>query len=216
MFPECICTCISTVSKVFEGKKVYIQKEGKKVAVKTLSMLVKEEGHSACMIQSTSCIHMDHTAEKKSPKSRQGGSFTCWFLSQQGGPEAHSENLSSVSGKSKVSQEAEPQRHTWRRSSQGGHQNQVWSIAACMLLLHSGMWHLDYLGFRALGCPTESTALSSKHRHQSYYLPALDSLQVCSDAGVQPVKREAHLIHSGAQEISETNFNLCCRSIQPV
>lgn len=29
---------------------MYIQKEGEKVAVKTLSLLVKEEGHSMCVI----------------------------------------------------------------------------------------------------------------------------------------------------------------------
>lgn len=90
-----------------------------------------------------------------------------------------------------VSQEAESQWHMQRRSSQGGHQNQVWSIAAYMLMLHPGVWHLDYLGFKVLGCPTESAALSSKHRLQSYCLPALGGLWVCSDAGVQPVKRES-------------------------
>lgn len=39
-----------------------------------------------------------------------------------------------------------------------------------------------------------------KHSQQNYCQLAFGSLPVCSDTGVQPVKKEAHLSHSGAQK----------------
>lgn len=168
-----------------------MQKKGEKVDVKTLSMLVKEEGHPMCMIRSTphgsnsmlfltALLKRNHQSQDKAVPSP----VDSWT-------NRHTMKASAQClGKVTVSQEAEPQWHMQRRSSQGGHQNQVWSIAACMLMLHPGVCYLDYLGFKVLGCPTESVALSSKDRFQSYCLPALGGLWACSDAGVQPVKRE--------------------------
>lgn len=106
--------------------------------------------------------------------------------------------------------------HAHRRSSQSGRQLPVWSIAASTLLLLSGAWQFHYLGFKVFGCHTESGSLSLKHSHQNYCQLAFGSLLVCSDTGVQPVKKEAHLSHSGAQKhqkaaltSSEEIYSLC-------
>lgn len=90
--------------------------------------------------------------------------------------------------------------HTHRRSSQSGRQLPVWNIAGSTLLLLSGAWQFHYLRFKVLGCHTESGPSSLKHSQQNYCQLAFGSLLVCSDTGVQPVKKEAHLSHSGAQK----------------
>ena len=192
---------------------MYIQKEGEKVAVKTLSLLVKEEGHTMCVIWSTSWIHMDpipcffsqHYWREITKVKAVPSPVDSWAsrVEQRHTMIASAQCLGSVSGSWVTVTYAEEILTRWSPKP---------SVEHCCIYAYAPPWSvtLGLLGIQSPWLPNWVSCLVFKAQTPKL-LPACSwwpmSLFRCWCATCE---ERVHLLHSGAREMSEINFNLCC------